>query len=147
MACNSRITSVSIDTITHRSMIRDSTFCINAASSGARIFTFIVYARFVARAIRIYYAFGPAARVRVAKIIWQTGTRTSTIQFFANGIRTARRRIARIPVLFHDRFFNYKCFRKRLIVRIENENNSKYISYLRNNQQTDHQCTRSRIGI
>lgn len=76
----------------HRQVIDDVALRAEAARAGARVATLVSHARPVARAVGVDDAFGPAADVRVAKVLGYAGAHAVV----APSIWTARRWIASV---------------------------------------------------
>ena len=76
---------------------------VQAARAGTRVHALVVDARAVTRAVRVHDTLGPAARVRVARVLGQAGARARAVAFFAHGVGAARRRVARLTVLLLGR--------------------------------------------
>lgn len=95
-----RITAVAADADALRRMGEHAALGIEAAHARARIRALVVDARPIASALVVRDALGTTAAVRIAEIASQTQARTGAILFFANGVRTARRRRARLRRAF-----------------------------------------------
>lgn len=95
LAHNKRIPSVAILTATNGIMIDYCTFGSNTTSSGARITTFLIGARFVKRTVRVYSTFWSAGW-GTSYIIWNTRAHSLAIDFSTLTIRPTRWRLARI---------------------------------------------------
>lgn len=90
MACGDSVARVMGQASTRRSVFNDTTFGVEAASSRARIFTFIIHARLAKVAVRVGNALRPTTRIRVPEVFGQAGARSGTISLFTNGVSSAR---------------------------------------------------------
>ena len=86
IAVSEWITRISCSTSTWRQMINYLTICILPTSSWTWILTFIPHTCSVWWTVRIYNTFRPTTLIRVANILWQASTWTSTILLSANSI-------------------------------------------------------------
>lgn len=89
-----RIANETAQTDARRSVRENAALRIQTADARTRIATFVVNARPISIAIVVCDTFGPAARVRIAKVVSNACTRASTVLLFAQCVRTTRRRIA-----------------------------------------------------
>lgn len=94
-ATDERVALVAGQTRTIWRVIYDITFRIQSAGLSARISTFLRYASLVERTLRIHDTLRPAVR-RTAQVIGEAGAHRMAFSYLADGIRSARRRIARI---------------------------------------------------
>lgn len=76
-------------------MIDHATCGVLTATTRTGIDALVVQACLAAIAVRVGHAFRPAGDVRIAKVLRQTRARSNAVPLVANGVRTARRRIAR----------------------------------------------------
>ena len=77
-------------------MIEDAAFGVKSARAGARVAALIVQAGFRTFAIVVRHALWPTAGVRIAEVLGQADARAGAVAFAADGVRSARRRIARV---------------------------------------------------
>lgn len=75
-------------------MRKDAALGVQTAHARTRIAAFVVDARPIAGALVVSDALRPAAAVRIAKVVGDAGARAGTVLLLADGVRTARRRIA-----------------------------------------------------
>lgn len=90
IASNRRIAGVAGETWAVWWMIGHITFGVGPTDTGAWITAFIIHAGFRFRTIIVIDTFGPAFRIWIAVIIWQTTAWASIISFSAYCIYTAR---------------------------------------------------------
>jgi hypothetical protein len=74
---------------THRHMIDDLAFGVEAAGARAGVHTFVVGAGLAATTVSVEDAFWPAAQLRVAKEAGRTGAGAAAVLRFGNGAGTA----------------------------------------------------------
>ena len=71
-------------------MVDNLTFCVLAASAGARVHTFVSDASFIGRTIRAQHTFRPATFVGVTDVIWNTGARAGIVSLLTNSVSATR---------------------------------------------------------
>lgn len=90
MTISIRIAGIAAQAHARRQMIDRQAFCILAAYTRTRIDTLVPQARPIRCAIRAQHAFGPAAFVRVAKVIIDALAGADAILLATNSISAAR---------------------------------------------------------
>lgn len=84
------VSCIAWKTSARRCMICYSAESVFAASFNTWIDTFVVHTSFAAITVGICDAFWSAACVRISEVFRHAGTRSGTISFIANSVRTAR---------------------------------------------------------
>lgn len=91
-----RVANVAADADARWRVRKDAALGVQAADTRTRIAALVVDARPIARALVVADALGPAAAVRIAKVVGDAGARAGTVLLLADGVRAAWRRIARL---------------------------------------------------
>lgn len=95
-ACRQRVATVAGQARTGRRMVHHPAVRVDAARAGARVAALVVDAGAGAVTVRVGNALGPAARVRVARVLRQARARPGAVALAANRVGAARRRVARL---------------------------------------------------
>jgi len=90
MTVSERVPCVPVETRACRRMVDHLSLGVHATRSGTRVFAFIVQTCSVGLTFGVHHALGPAPFVRVPIKLGQTRTRSGSVLFFANSVRTAR---------------------------------------------------------
>lgn len=85
-------------------MIIDATFSVHTAYTRTWVFTFVIYASSIFRAIGIEYAFWSTFYVWITIVINKARTRSDTMSFFANSICSTRWSRTRAFILWFDSY-------------------------------------------
>lgn len=96
MARGERIAGISGEAAARRLVIVDLALSVQTASPDARILALVVRARLGVRTIGVLNALGSASVVRIAGVIGQARAGSSAVSLVADGVRAARRRVARL---------------------------------------------------
>lgn len=89
LARTERIAGVAWETVARRSVVDDATLRVYSAGAWTWVFTFVVDAGLGAVTVGVDDALGSTAGVWVAEVLWETGARTGTVAFFADGVGAA----------------------------------------------------------